>query len=134
MPVAWTKLIISHFSLLEMVILPLTSACRTKRYTMISLKKSTLLWSWVYFDFYQLENGWRQYLTSMKTWPGAIIWPQSSVIIWSSESFIQWTTVFTKLTVSGDYSSTGIAQIAPICANSKIFLSSSSPVISSGNI
>ena len=134
MPTAWTKLI-SHFSLLEMAILPLTSACWTKGYTMLSLEKETLLWSWMYFDSYQLENWWSQYLFPMKTWPGAIIWPHSHYLtIWISESFIQWTTIFTKLLVSGDFSSAGIVQIAHICANSKIFLSSPSPVISSGNI
>ena len=40
--------------------------------------------------------------------------------------------IFIKFTVSGDFPSAGIAQMVPICANSKTFRLSS-PVVSSGS-
>ena len=49
-PLACTKLIMSHISVLDMVIPPLTWICWTKGYAMLSLKKNTFLWFCVYVD------------------------------------------------------------------------------------
>ena len=102
---------------------PFNLSMLNKGITTLSLKKNTLLWSWVYVDSYWLKNWWKQYLPSMKNWPQCIYWHQLLVIICSSESFIKWSIIFTKLMVPGNFSSAGIAQIVPICPNSKTFLS-----------
>ena len=139
MPVGWTKLIISHFSSLKMVILPLTTACWTKRNNAFLEKKkktlsSRLEWMLIHIgskigeDTSLCENlTWCNYLTPVIS-HYLILW-----IIYTVTGCFHEIKIILQLLTLATSRQLELHKLYLFVQTLK-YLSSSSPVISSGNI